>query len=117
MIQSTLQLEYDNRTGEGLGIIHIEIVSMTDTFKGVTTFEIEDFIINENSEKVVVGQKTRNRTDLEIDAISQYISDNYDLSTLTRSERNRKEMQIGLLLETMQNPLYKSLSNQWKISE
>jgi len=114
MIRSKIELVYDARNGIKKGIIYIKVESY-NTLKDIVTFNVIDYLIDENGVEQTINQKEVTYPDSTIDAISSYVSQIIDVSQMTKTEKDNTELTHGLLIETQQNPLYNSVANDWEL--
>lgn len=101
MIQTKFPINYwkrDNKTD----IVKIEVRPDQET-EGGQWFLVIDWLMS-NTKDAFFSKKVF-KTNEEIDQIEAYIQANYDLSGMTRNEREYKKLQIALMIDTTTNLL------------
>lgn len=118
MIQTKMPINYWKRSNDK-DIVKIEIRPDETTNEG-QYFLVIDWLLS-NQKNAFFSRKIF-KTNAEIDQIESYIDANYDLSGMTRNEREWKKLQIALMLDTQTNLLeegktkYQILPDDWEFS-
>lgn len=111
MIRSNIPLLYDARNGQRWGIIEIEVSFWQTTKEGVT-YQIQDFVINDNTREFI-AENLRFRSWDQLNSLNDYLLANYNYDNLNRKEQEFLKVQHGLLLDTQTKPVYGSMASNW----
>ncbi|GIZ08386.1 hypothetical protein [Flavobacterium sp. UMI-01] len=122
MIQTKTEIHYNLRGGK-IGKIRIELSNPVVDDAGNTTYTVTDWKIDEAGNRSFVESKPIPKTAAEIDFLDNYIEQNYpEVLQLPKTQRERKKMQIGLMLDTKTNLLpsgktiYELTANDWEFT-
>lgn len=119
MIQTKTPIIYEDR-GDKTSIVVIDIHSYSVEKDGYKLL-VNDYVTI-NGEKVCHKAKTVNYSNAQIDGLSAYIDANYDLSGLSKTQKEWKKMQIALMVDTQTNLLnsgltiYRLQPNDWEFT-
>ncbi|EJL66320.1 hypothetical protein [Flavobacterium sp. CF136] len=105
MIQTKEIILYYSRSQKS-GKIRIELTNPIVDQSGATTFTVTDWVVDEDGNKTYRDSKSVTKTADEINYLDSYIEDNFpEVLLLPKTERERKKMKIGLMLDTQTNLL------------
>lgn len=119
MIQTKTAIVYGDRS-EKTGIIKIEVRPLETTVEGTRYLVIDWDISNPSNDPV--SSKEVFWTNQEIDAMDAYLENNNDFSSLTKSGKEKKKIQLSLLIDTMFNLLpsgktiYRLTPDDWELT-
>ena len=119
MIQTKTSFFYEDR-GDKVAKIKIEI-SKSVTDKNGAVYTVTDWAVFEDGSRLVYKEKTVNYTNEQINSLDAYIEANFNLSELTKTEKEQKKLQIALFLDTTTNLLntgttiYRLTPSDWEI--
>lgn len=102
MIQTKQPIFYEKR-GDRQSIVIIEIDSYVVDKEGYL-LTVSDYVLVDGF-KVCHNTKTVRYFNEQINQLSDYIDANYDLSGLSKVDRDAKKIQIGLYIDTTTNLL------------
>lgn len=105
MIQSKTAILYYARSQKS-GKIRIELTNPIVDGMGNATYTVTDWIVDQNGNRIFSESKSVTKTAAEINLLDAYIEQNYpEVLLLPKTQRERKKMQIGLMLDTQTNLL------------
>jgi len=102
MVQTKQPIFYEDR-GDKQSIVIVEIDSYTIDKDGYL-LTVKDYVLIDNF-KVCRNTKIVRYFNEQIDQLSEYIDANFDLSGLSKTAKDWKKIQIGLLVDTTTNLL------------
>jgi hypothetical protein len=114
-----------NARGQKFGKLKMIISGAVPDGRGGTNYTVKDFIVDENGLETFENEKTVAYSQQQIDATDEYIEANFSamLIGLTKTKKEHKKIQIGLMLDTQTNLLengkttYGLNPNDWEFSE
>jgi hypothetical protein len=121
MIQTKTEFFYEDR-GDKVAKIKVEIDSFQTDKNGVT-YNVNDWAISSDGTKILYKQKSVRYTNEQINQLDAYISSTNDFSGLTKTEKEWKQLQIALMIDTQTNLLnsnttiYRLQPSDWEFSE
>jgi DNA polymerase II small subunit/DNA polymerase delta subunit B len=119
MVQTKQPIFYEDR-GDKQSIVIVEIDSYTIDKDGYL-LTVKDYVLIDNF-KVCRNTKIVRYFNEQIDQLSEYIDANFDLSGLSKTAKDWKKIQIGLLIDTTTNLLstgktiYRLEPTDWEIT-
>ena len=124
MIQTKTAFHYEDR-GDKIAKIKVEIQSFTGSLNDGIIYEVTDWAIAEDGTRTLHKQKTVKYTNEQIDQLDAYIEGNFAkaLLGLSKSEKERKKIQLALMIDTQNNLLssgytiYRLTPEDWEFSE
>ena len=121
MIQTKTEIVYFNRSMLSARL-RIEIVDPVSSQDGSITYTVKDWAVDsEGTRTHIIPSKTVTYSSEQIDQLDAFIEANYDLSGLTKTEKEYKKLQIGLIIDTQTNLLpigltiYGLTPNDWEL--
>ncbi|MBC5840749.1 hypothetical protein H8R23_04970 [Flavobacterium sp. F-380] len=119
MIQTKTAITYGDRS-EKTGIIKVEVRPLETSTEG-TRFLVIDWDIS-NPSTDPVHSKEVFWTNQEIDAMDSYLEQNNDFSSLSKSQKELKKIQLALYFDTVFNLLqsgrtiYRLTPDDWELT-
>lgn len=121
MIQTKTEFFYEDR-GDKVAKIKVEIDSFQTDKNGVT-YNVNDWAILSDGTRTLYKQKSVRYTNEQINQLDAYISSTNDFTGLTKTEKEWKQLQIALMIDTQTNLLnsnttiYRLQPSDWEFSE
>ena len=103
MTQTKTAFFYEDR-GDKLAKIKVEIDSYS-TDKTGASYLVNDWAVAEDGTRTLYKQKTVRYSNEQINALDVYIEANFDLSGLSKTDKEWKKLQIALFIDTTTNLL------------
>lgn len=121
MVQTKTAFFYEDR-GDKIAKIKIEIAYYSTDVNGAN-YIVNDWAVSEDGTKTLYKEKTIRYTNEQIDNLDAYIEANFDLTGLSKTQKEWKKLQIALFIDTTTNLLnsgstiYRLTPSDWEMTE
>lgn len=121
MIQTKTPITYGDRD-EKFGIIRLEVRPLQQTKSEGTKYLVIDWDVTDAANHIAVKSKEVLYSNEKIDQVDAYLESQHDFSEMTKTEKEWKKIELGLMLDTQTNlfssgkTIYRQNPNDWEFT-